>query len=183
MFNARFWTLVLVTLAAAATRLLPHPPNFAPIGAIALFGGAYFSSKRAAFAVPLVAMLISNALLAVFKYGGSVIPLMPWVYGSISLTVGLGLLIRSRRSPLNIAAASLTGSIFFFLITNFGVWLRGTRYEPSLEGLVICYTAAIPFFQNTLLGDAFYTLVLFGGFALAERRFAILREPNGRAIA
>lgn len=177
MLNARFSALASITLVAAATRLMPHPPNFTPIAAIALFGGAHFASKRAAFSVPLVAMFLSDLAL-----GFGLHPLVPFVYGSFALTVCLGLLIRHRRSLRTISGSALTGSVLFFIITNFGVWLQGNLYSMTVDGLPQCYVAAIPFFRNTLAGDAFYTAVLFGGFALAQRYFSILREePSAMA--
>src|SRR6266571_5042638 len=172
MWNVRFVALGGIVLAAAAMRLLPHPPNVAPIAAIALFGGAHFASKRAALAVPLLAMWLSDVFL-----GFGVDRVLPFVYGSFALIVVLGRLIRDRRSPLAVGGAALTGSVLFFVITNFGAWLSGDLYPRTAEGLVACYVAAIPFFQNTLAGDLFYTAVLFGGFALLERQLPAIRDP------
>ncbi len=171
MLKPRFLTLVGITLVAAAMRLLPHPPNFTPIAAMALFGGAQYTSKRAAFVIPLAAMALSDVAL-----GFGFHRLMPFVYGSFALIVCLGLWIRQRRSLLSIGAAALVGSVLFFVVTNFGVWLEGHLYPPTVEGLLACYVAAIPFFRNTLAGDAVYTIVLFGGFALAQKLFPALRE-------
>ncbi len=171
MMNARFLTLVAMTLAAATTRLLPHPPNVTPIAAMALFGGAHFGSPRTSLAVPLTAMFLSDLLL-----GFGLHPVMPFVYGSFAFTVWLGRWLRARRSPLAIAVAALCGSVVFFLVTNLGVWLVGDLYPRTLDGLVACYIAAIPFFRNTLAGDGGYTLALFGGFALARRYVPSLGE-------
>jgi hypothetical protein len=145
MWNVRFVALAGIVLAAAAMRLLPHPPNVAPMAAIALFGGARFDSKRAALAVPLLAMWLSDVLL-----GFGVDRVMPFVYGSFALIVVLGRLIRDRRSPLAVGGTAFAGSVLFFVITNFGVWLSGDLYPRTAEGLVACYVAAIPFFRNTL---------------------------------
>lgn len=176
MWNARFLALAGLTLTAAAMRLLPHPPNFTPVAAIALFGGAHFSSRRAALAMPLVAMFLSDLVLGFFVYDfGWFHRSMSVVYACFVLTVCLGVAIRKRRTPLAVTGAALTGSVLFFIVTNFAVWLRGSLYPKTLEGLATCYVAAIPFFRNTLAGDAFYTLVLFGGFALAERYCTPLR--------
>ncbi len=178
LLNVRFVILVGITLAAAASRLLPHPPNFTPLFAMALFGGACFASRIAAFAVPLAAMFLSDLALGLVLYGTAVFPLMPYVYVSFALTVLLGCWARSRRcSPVAVAGAALASSILFFVVSNFGVWLQGTLYPQTLEGLAACYIAAIPFFRNTLAGNAIFTLVLFGGFALAQRYVAALREP------
>ena len=175
MLSIRFWALVGIVVTAAAMRLLPHPPNFTPIAAMALFGGAHFASRRSAFAVPLAAMFMSDLALGLIRYGSAVFSLMVFVYAGFAITVCLGHMIRHRITPLSVGGTALAGSLFFFFITNFGVWLRGSLYPPTLDGLIACYTAAIPFFRNTLAGDAFYTALLFGGFALAQSRLPALR--------
>ncbi len=170
MMKPRFFVFLGIIFLAAASRLIPHPPNFAPIAAMALFGGAYFSDKRLAFFVPLAAMFLSDLVLGLHG-------LMPVVYGSFAMIVGIGLWLRTRRTALPIAGAALTSSILFFVLTNFGVWAFSSIYPKTMAGLLACYAAAIPFFQNTLLGDAVYSTILFGGFALAERGFPALRAP------
>lgn len=171
MQKLRYEVLIAMILAAVLSRLVPHPPNFAPIGALALFGGAQFADKRAAFLVPLAAMLLSDLVIGFYAH-------MEWVYGSFALITCIGLWLRAHRRAWGIAGASLAASTLFFLITNLGAWVNSTTtYAQGLSGLVACYVAAIPFFGNTLLGDGFYCLVLFGGLALLENRFAILREP------
>lgn len=180
MYRLRFPVLAGMILAAAASRLIPHPPNFAPIGAMALFGGACFAHRRAAFVVPLAAMFLSD--LAIGLLSGNLSlglhRLIPVVYGSFALIVCLGFWLRTRRTVVPIAGATLAGSVLFFVLTNFGVWSMGFLYPKTWEGLVACYVAAIPFFHNTLLGDATYSAVLFGGLALAEKGFPMLREPD-----
>jgi hypothetical protein len=175
MITPRLLTLVAMILAAAASRLVPHPPNFAPIGAMALFGGACFADKRLAFAVPLAAMALSDLALGFYNQ-------TPWVYGSFALIVCVGFRLRQRRKPLSIAAAALASSILFYVVTNFGVWLTAALYPRTAAGLVTCYVAAIPFFRNTLLGDVVYSAALFGGLALAQKRFAVLRESTALAV-
>ena len=178
MLNARLCTLVGVMLVAAASRLLPHPPNFTPVAAIALFGGASFVHLATAFAVPLGAMLLSDLVLGLTVYGAAAFGATPYVYGSFALIVCLGRMIRSRNGPLAIGGAALASSLLFFALTNFAVWMRGHLYPLTPDGLVACYVAALPFFRNTLAGDMFYAVLLFGGFALAERRFTALREEQ-----
>lgn len=168
MNKTRFNLLAGMILAAAASRLIPHPPNFTPIAAMALFGGAQFADKRAAFLVPLAGLFLSD--LALGLHSG-----MPVVYGSFALIVCLGFWLREHRGAGRVAAAGLSGSILFFVLTNFAVWARGTMYPKTAAGLAECYTAALPFFRNTLLGDALYLTILFGGLALAERRSPALR--------
>jgi hypothetical protein len=184
MFNTRFFALVGVILFAAVMRLVPHPPNFAPITAMALFGGAYFPGKATAFAIPLAAMALSDLVLGYAVYdSGWFHATLPFTYASFLITVWLGLWIKQRRTPLRIGAAALTSSVLFFAITNFGVWLVGGLYPRTFEGLTACYIAAIPFFQNTLLGDLTYTAVLFGGFAFMQRYFPMLRRESAGALA
>jgi hypothetical protein len=177
--NPRFAALTGITLTAAAAHALPHPPNFSPLFAMALFGGAYFANRAVAFAIPLAALFLGDVALGYWVFGRAVFTLMPFVYGSFMLTVLLGLWIRQRRqSPAAIAAAALATSVLFYLISNFGAWLVFDFYPKTLDGLVACYLAGIePYFRNTLLSNALFTVVLFGGFALAQRLVASLREP------
>ena len=169
MLNSRLTVLAGFIAAAALMRLLPHPPNFTPVAAMALFGGAHFASRRMAVALPLLAMLLSDLVLGLH---GTVL----YVYASMALIAGLGMLLRRRPTVLGVAGAALTGSVLFFVVTNFGVWMQGVVYPLTLAGLGTAYLAAVPFFANTLVGDGFYTAVLFGGFALVGRRWPALRE-------
>lgn len=162
-----------IILAAVASRLIPHPSNFSPIAALALFGGAQFADKRLAFIVPLAAMLLSDLVLGFHA-------LIPVVYGSFALIVCLGFWVRRNQNIWRLGSAALFGAVLFFVVTNLGVWLLGSFYPKTGAGLMECYVAAIPYFKNTLLSDLFYTALLFGGLALAEQRFAKLREiPAG----
>ena len=184
MLNVRHWTLLGIILAMAAMRLVPHPPNFTPLGAMALFGGAHFASRRAAFAVPLAAMFLSDLVLghSVYHFGWYHAT-MPYVYASFVLTVCLGLWLRQHRSPLAVSGSALAAALLFFLVSNFGVWLQWNMYPKTFEGLMACYVAAIPFFGYTLTGNLVYSLVLFGGFALAQRHVAGLRDEAALGLA
>lgn len=165
--------LVALVVGAAVMRLLPHPANFTPVAALALFAGAHFQSRRVAFLVPLSAMLLSDAALQAVQ-GIGLHSAMPAVYASFAAVVAIGRLLSSRARPLPVATATVASSVVFFIATNFAVWLHGGLYASSWEGLVACYIAAIPFFSASLLGDLFYAAVLFGGLAAAERRFPAL---------
>jgi hypothetical protein len=176
--NSRFFVIAGMILAAAVTRLVPHPWNFTAIGAMALFGGAHLADRRAAFAVPLVAMLLSDLYLAGVIYGWSTLAAMPLVYVCFALTVAMGLWLRNRRRVVPIAAAGIGSAVLFYIVTNFGVWAEGTFYPRTAEGLVACYVAGLPYFNNFLLANLLYSLVLFGGLALAERQFGPLREAQ-----
>ncbi len=174
MNSSRLAFILGLIVAAAVARILPHPWNFTPVGAVALFAGAHLRSRRLAYAVPLAAMLVSDLVIGLH-------PLMPVVYACFALTVGIGGFIRDRRTPLPVAGATLASSVLFFVITNFAVWALGSWYPLNLSGLITCYIAGIPYFRNTLLGDALSSAVLFGGMALAEKTFPSLREapaPN-----
>lgn len=179
-FNPRFGLLALLALLAALTRLLPHPPNFTAVGAMALFGGAYFSNRLAALLVPLASLWLSDLVLnnVVYReYNPSFAWFTPggyWMYGSFALVVGLGIVLLRKVKPASLLAASLSASVLFYLVTNFGVWYGGSMYPATPGGLAACYVAAIPFFGNTLAGDLFFCGVLFGIFELAQRRFAAL---------
>ena len=141
-------------------RFLPHPTNFAPIAAIALFSARYLP-KKYAFVLPLSVMFISDLFLGF--YG----PTMFFVYGSFILSGIIGLISRSQKSSSFIPVASLSSSLVFSLVSNFGVWLTTTMYAKNLIGLQSCFIAAIPFFRNTLLSDFFYTGLFIGGYELA----------------
>lgn len=165
----RFWVLTLMVFGAAFLRLLPHPPNFAPIAAMALFGGAYFNKKAFAFTIPLVAMFLTDAIIGIYSYA--------WiVYLSFIVIVALGIFMLKKVNIKNIVIASLTASISFFAITNFGVWALGTLYPKTPEGLLASYTAAIPFFQNSLIGDLFFVGVMFGVYELVKYKVPALQK-------
>jgi hypothetical protein len=166
----RFAVLTAMILAGTAARLIPHPPNFSPIASLALFGGATFASKRSAFLVPLTAMFLSNLVLGFSA-------MTPVIFGSFALITCLGFWVRRRQTVWRLAGASAAGAVLFFVLTNFGVWALEGWYPKTPAGLAQCFTAALPFFRNTLLSDLFYSAVLFGGLALAEKRWPWLAEP------
>jgi hypothetical protein len=159
-----------IVIAAAALRIAPHPLNFAPIGALALFSGAYFLSRRAAIIVPILSLLAGDLFVGFH-------PLLLYVYASFLVSVALGFGLRDKKSVSRIGAATLAGAIQFFLITNFAVWAASIgNYPKTWDGLVACYAAGVPLFWNTVAGDAFYTTLLFGAMALAEKRFPSLSK-------
>jgi hypothetical protein len=167
--HARLLVLLAAIVAAAALRLVPHPPNFTPIGAMALFSGAYLGRRGAlALVAPLGALFVSDLIIGFYRG-------MPTVYLSVALIVVIGWMALRRVSPIRVGAAAIASSVLFFAITNFGMWLFSGIYPPTLVGLEACFVAAIPFFQNTIAGDLFYAAILFGGFKLAERRIPQLR--------
>jgi hypothetical protein len=170
MFKPRLMAIVSMVAAAVASRLIPHPWNLTSVAAVALFAGAYVEDRRLAVLVPLAALFVSDLVLGVYKG-------MAVVYLSFALIVVMGFWLRERRRAPMIAAATLAGSLLFFVMSNLGVWAFGAFYPKTIEGLAACFTAALPFFRGTLEGDALYSLILFGGFALLERNVAVLRAP------
>lgn len=158
----------VLILFAAFSRLIPHPMNFAPVAAIALFAAVYMD-KKYAFILPIAAMLLSDIFIGF--YAG-----IEWVYGAFALVALIGIWLKKRVENRNGAAkagfifgTTLVSSIVFFLVTNFGVWLSGMFYEMNFQGLIGCYTMAIPFFRNSLGGDLFYVTAMFGVYELAAR--------------
>jgi hypothetical protein len=166
-----FFTFSLILLAALS-RLLPHLPNVAPITALALFGGVYLDRKHT-FIVPIAAMLVSDYFIGFHST-------IAWVYATFIAIGFIGLWLRKHRGVGTTIAASIAGSILFFLVTNFGVWLMSLQtYPHNFPGLIECYVAAIPFFRNTLLGDLVYVGALFGAYELAKKFIPSLRtEPH-----
>lgn len=173
--------------AGALARLLPHEPNFTPLAAIALFSGTYLFHHKGIrqtikssllsnrintiiqnifpFAVPLAALVLSDFFIGFYN------PIvMVFVYGSFVLSIFIGRLIRTKITASKITIGSLIGSIQFYLLTNFAVWLiPGSLYSKTLDGLIASYVAGIPFFRNTIMGDLFYVGVIFGSYALATK--------------
>jgi len=177
--NKRFSIIIAVVFVAALTRLLPHAPNFTPLAAMALFGGAYISNKYLAIIIPLLAMLLSDALMG-FN-GWAFTEQVIVVYGCFALIAVLGISLQQRKSAVRVAGASIGASVLFFVLTNFAVWVGGYFHTPALyplnsSGLIECYVAAIPFFTNSLAGDLFYSAVLFGGFYLASINIPSLKK-------
>lgn len=168
-------------VGGALLRLTPHMANFAPISAIAIFGGANLS-KRSAILVPLLAVIISDYLLLyVNPFGSPMVDfsrIQPvtamfhdttlYVWGSFLVSGLIGIWLKAHKKPSYIVAASFLASIQFFIITNFGVWAGG-MYSRGIDGLLESYLMGLPFFKWTLLGDLFYTGVLFGVYELAKK--------------
>ena len=167
MKKTRFIFLAGMVLVAAASRLIPHPLNFTPIAALAMFGGASFARKRAAFLVPFAALFLGDLVMGFYS-------ITPVIYGSFALIACLGFWLRGRQTVWRIAGAATAGAVLFFLTTNFGWWALSTTYPKTPSGLIECYFAGIPYFRNTLLSDLIYSALLFGGLALAEKRWPIL---------
>ncbi len=160
--NIFILTIILIAAGLRVSGILPF--NFSPVAAIALFAGAMFSNRLMAFAAPLAIMLLSDLILGFHDT-------MWAVYLSLVLVVGIGQFVRQRFSFVNGLVGALIGSVVFFLITNAAVWMSGGFYAPGLGGLLDSYTAGLPFYRNSLMGDLFFTTAFFGVYALATSRF------------
>ena len=173
VLDNRHLVLIGLIVACALSRLLPHAPNFSPIEATALFAGAFFADRRLAVAVPIAAMLVSDLVIG-FHAGMFV------VYACIAAMALAGGSLRGEPGALKIAGFGLGAAVFFFVVTNFFVWLGLSHpmYPRTWDGLVACYVAAIPFFQNQLAGVAFYSILLFGGWNLVTNRLPGLRTTT-----
>jgi hypothetical protein len=148
-------------------RLVPHYPNFTPIAAIALFGGAHMGRKWLAFFVPLFALFISDLIIG---FHGFMLP----VYISFAVVVLIGNLMRNNVKIATVLGGALASSVIFFLITNFAVWMGSPYYPQTFSGLMQSFTMAIPFFHATVLGNLFYSSVFFGSFYLIQQRYPSL---------
>lgn len=179
--HLRFSVITLLVVLAALSRLIPHPPNIAPIAGMALFGAAYYSKKYWAYLVPIASMWVSDLILNnlvyaqyfdsfVWFYSGSL-----FTYVAFALIVLMGSITLKKKSVGSVLFSALGASVIFFIVSNFGVWLTSPTYAKSWEGLTTCYIAAIPFMQNTLIGDLCYTAVLFGLFEMSMSWFPSLR--------
>ncbi len=176
-FKNKIIIFVILVVLGFTFRLLPHSWNFTPIGAIALFSGFYFK-KKYAFAIPVLAMFISDAFLGFYNW-----KLMPIVYGSFLLCVVLGFWLKKHKKWYTVAGTSIIAALLFFFITNFAVWIFTPWYAKTLSGVIQCYIMAIPFFRNTLLGNLFYVTVFFGAYeiiqVLIKNKLAILEKVFG----
>jgi hypothetical protein len=146
-------------------RILPNTLNFTPIAASALFAGAVLG-RPLALAVPLAAMALSDCVLGFDDWRMTI-----FVYVGLTMPAVFGLLTRDSWKPIRLVPLAALSSVFFFITSNFAVWMFSGIYARDAAGLVKCYIAALPFFQNTLMGDLFWTAVLFGGLWVARLAF------------
>lgn len=173
MKSPKFWALLSLVFAVVLMRFLPHPSNFSPVAAVALFAGAKFAKPWLAFAVPFLAMFLSDAVIGFHDT-------MWAVYLSFGLVVTLGFWMREKANTQKIILSSLVGSSLFFLITNFAVWLTSGMYSMNMMGLISCYTAALPFFDNSVLGDLTFSAIIFGVWSVVESRLNVKKVSCGR---
>ena len=177
MINSRnsFYFVLGLILIAAFSRIIPHYPNFTPLCAIALFGSKYFKNRYLSFLIPIIALwfsdiIINNFILShyferfTFFYSG-----FYWQYGSFLLITLLGKKTLKNFTFLKLLGVTISSSLIFFILSNFGVWVSSSIYSKDILGLIACYTAAIPFYFGTLSGSVFYSFFLFGSYKLLSK--------------
>ena len=179
--SLRTITLIGLIILAAFSRIIPHIPNFSPLGAIGVFGVAHFSKKWLGILIPITAtwlsdLFINNVIYAQYYpkftwfYNGFF-----WQYGSYILIALAAIFILKKVTVQNVLAGALASTAIFFLVSNFGVWFSSTTtYPHTFSGLMTCYAAGIPFIKGTILGDLFYAAVLFGSYAYAQYKVPAL---------
>ena len=166
----RFLLSTLFVILGAAWTLTPHPWNFAPVGAIALFAGATYERRSTALAVPVLTAVLADLLRGGFHEASIA------VYASYALIALLGIALRARRtSPLAVGGGAIASATIFYLVTNGAMWPVSVVYPPTFAGLVACYIGGLPYYLNTLVSDLAFSAFFFGAYALAERR---IPEPQ-----
>lgn len=170
IIDMQYFFALLFFVGSIVVRSIPHIPNVAPIGALALWSGTYLP-KRWGWVVPVTAMLVSDRIVGMYDWR-----LMLVVYVSFAVTALIGLVVRRNGSGWAVLAGSLAGSIIFYLATNFAVWALSEWYPHTLQGLAYAYTLGLPFFRNTLLGDIAYTTVFFGAYQIGVTLLANRRQ-------
>ncbi len=163
--------IVSLIVLSAVLRILPHPWNLTPVGAMALFSGAMFRSRWIAFLLPLASLFAGDVFVGFHE-------LMFAVYASFAVSVAIGRWLAENRSVTRIGGAVLLGALQFFVVTNFAMWAVGGFYPNTAAGLASCFVAGIPYFWNTLAGDALYAGVLFGGLAFAEKMVPAIKAQS-----
>ncbi len=162
----------LIGFFSFLARFLPHPPNLVPIGAFSVLAGAYLPKKYALF-LPLVIMLLADFFIGLYD-----IKIMLSVYLSFLFYVFLGNFLGKKKKTGKLAISAFLGALLFFLVTNFAVWAFSPWYPKTFSGLILCYSLALPFFKNTLIGDLFYTTSFSTAynFILSKKRFTLLKK-------
>ena len=183
--NKKIILILSLLIIGVVGRLIPHPPNVTPIIAIALLAAHAFKNKWIAILIPLTGMWISDLMINNYLYAGYYDKFVffsngsLWIYGAILLAVLIGKVLIRNIKLSTVFLSSFSASFFFFIITNFGVWLSSMMYPKSLLGLIECYTLAIPFFGNALIGDIVYSVVLFTSYSLVfSNRFELNTAGN-----
>ena len=168
--NFKFYSALMLIIILAFSRIIPHPANFTPILGMAVFAGTVFDKKIFSFLIPLLAMILSDLFLGF--HSDIVI-----IYFAICLNVAIGIYFINKISYFKIFVSLVSGSLVFFIITNFAVWVSSGMYTYSLEGLLTCYTMALPFLQNTIISTILYGVGAFFIFELSNK-YLVFRPKN-----
>jgi hypothetical protein len=168
---------LLLTILSGLARLLPHPPNFTPVGSMSLFAGARLRGSWA-YLVPLAMMAVTDPLLHLFFGTPGYTKASPFIYASFMINVWIGRKLAVSESPIRIGGAAFLCSLQFFLITNLAVWYGSSFYAHTAAGLAECFTSAIPFWGRTLAGDLAFTAIIFGLHAILSRRVAVTERAE-----
>ena len=183
--NFNIAVMAVIIFLAGVSRILPHPPNFSPILAIALFGAAHFSKKWQAVFIPMLAVWLSDLFINNFVYSNQGTEFIwfysgfYWQYASYLIIIMSSILVfKNKISISKTFGASLGSSMAFFLLSNFGVWAGSGMYMKNLSGLTTCYVAGLPFLQNTIVSNFLFTTVLFGSYYLIQVQYSSLKNEN-----
>ena len=160
----RTFTVFILIIIAVFSRLIPHPWNLTAVGSVALFAGAYLKPRSLAFAVPLLAFLITDLILGLHNT-------MLFTYAAVAFCSFLGIRYLQKPKPVSVLGMSLTSSVIFFVISNFGVWIVGGLYPLTAQGLLNCFVMALPFSQGQIIGDLLHSALLFGIYAVVAKKF------------
>jgi len=166
--NTKVLLIASIIFLVSLTRLVPHLPNFTPVLALAIFGGAYLPNRIIALSLPILAMFLSDLIIGFHSQ-------IYAVYITIIVLSLLGNMIKTKNIK-NLAIIGFAGSLIFFMITNFSVWLSGGLYPLTIDGLLECYIMAIPFFHNTLISTLLFLGILFFGYTFAEKKYQVLKK-------
>lgn len=164
--NQKTFAVVGLIILAALTRLIPHPWNMTAVGAMAIFGGTYLRPRILSVVVPLLALFVSDAVLGF--YSGMYV-----TYIAFALVAVLGWWLATEITAAKVAFASVTGSMLFFFVSNFGVWAQSGMYTKTGEGLLACYVMAVPFLGNQIVGDLLYASLLFSAYELVAKKYLV----------
>lgn len=175
---------ILIT-TAICSRLIPHPANFAPMMAVGIFGGAFFQDRKWALIIPLLATWLSDLVINNIVYAAYYseftwfYPGFYWQYVVYALTPWVATYIfREKITVRNLFVSGLGSGLFFFFVSNFGVWVSSTMYSSDAGGLLQCYLMGLPFLKGTLMGNIVYLLLLFGAYYFAELQIPSLRATS-----
>jgi len=161
--QSRLILLAVISVLALASRFLPHPPNFAPMAALALLAGREIHNRFWAMGLTFILMLVSDLFLGFASSSGFV------YFGFLLVGCFSIFLFRNGSSPIKWIAAPLGSSAIFFVVSNFGVWAVDGLYPRTAEGLMTCFTMALPFYHWSLASDLFYWTLFSGVLSLATQ--------------